>query len=86
MYQLARTLKLGHDITGNSTVQEMTPPTPTPRSRTKWAIKQDTCCNAARRPTQTMALPRATFYNRSIVPTRLGGEAVQGVHNALDLT
>ena len=61
------------------------PPPLTPLSRTAWGIARDTRCDPGARPVQTMALLEAPFYSRALVQTRLQGETVVGVHEALDL-
>jgi carotenoid 1,2-hydratase len=79
------TLALGLDIAANGQVQEITPPPLTPLGPTAWAIKRDTRCDAGAKPRQTMAMLEAPFYSRSVVETRIEGETVTGVHEALDL-
>ena len=79
-------LALGLDFAPDGMARQIDPPPLTPLGRTKWAIARDTRCDAGHRPRQTMALLDAPFYSRSLVQTRLDGETVQGVHEALDLT
>ncbi len=79
------TLALGLDVAANGTVREITPPPLTPLGRTLWAMPRDTRCDAGARPRQTMAMLDAPFYSRSLVRTRIDGETVVGVHEALDL-
>ena len=79
------TLALGLDIAADGRTQQITPPPLTPLRRTAWGIARDTRCDAGTTPRQTMALLEAPFYSRSLVETRIDGETVVGVHEALDL-
>lgn len=79
------TLALGLDFAADGRASEIAPPPLTALTRTAWAISRDTRCDAGARPRQVMALLDAPFYSRSLVETRLGGETVTGVHEALDL-
>lgn len=79
------TLALGLDISTTGDAQEITPPPLTALRRTGWGISRDTRSDAGHRPRQTMALLDAPFYSRSVVQTQIEGEAVSGVHEALDL-
>ena len=79
------TLELGLDIAANGEVQEITPPPLTRFARTRWLVARDTRSDAGFQPRQEMALLDAPFYSRSLVRTRLDGEEVVGVHEALDL-
>lgn len=80
------TLALGLDIAANGHAQVIDPPPLARLARTKWAIARDTRCDAGARPRQVMALLDAPFYSRSVVQTRIHGETVEGVHEALDLS
>ena len=79
------TLALGLDVAVDGSVRQIAPPPLTALGRTKWGIARDTRCDVGHRPRQTMALLDAPFYSRSLVQTRIDGETVQGVHEALDL-
>lgn len=78
-------LALGLDIAADGTAQVMDLPPLAAIGRTGWAIARDTRCDPGARPCQRMALLDAPFYSRSVVETRLQGETVIGVHEALDL-
>ena len=79
------TLALGLDIAADGRVAEISPPPLTPFARTRWQVSRDTRCDPGFQPRQEMALLDAPFYSRSLVRTRLKGEEVVGVHEALDL-
>ena len=79
------TLALGLDVAADGRAVQVTPPPLTALPRTGWQISRDTRCDAGHRPRQVMALLDAPFYSRSLVSTRIDGEDVTGVHEALDL-
>ena len=79
------TLALGLNVAADGVAEEMTPPPLTPLSRTRWQISRDTRCDPGHKPRQTMAMLDAPFYSRSLVQTKIEGETVTGVHEALDL-
>ncbi len=79
-------LEVSLDIAADGQVTEVAPPPLTPLRRTAWGIARDTRCDVGAQPRQTMALLEAPFYSRALVQTQIGGETVQGVHEALDLT
>jgi carotenoid 1,2-hydratase len=60
-------------------------PPPTRLARSAWAVRRETRADPGFRPRQVMAMLDAPFYCRSVVETRLQGEVVRGVHEALDL-
>ncbi len=60
-------------------------PPPARFRRSLWAVRRTTRADPGTRPRQVMAMLDAPFYCRSVVETRLGGETVRGVHEALDL-
>lgn len=70
----------------NGDAQHVKSPDSTPFKRTLWALRRDTRADAGTSPRQVKAMLDAPFYSRSVVETRLDGEVVQGVHEALDLT
>ena len=79
-------LTLGLDISASGAVTDAAQPPLARLPRTKWLLPRDTRCDAGLTPRQIMPLLDAPFYSRSVVQTHLGGEDVQGVHEALDLT
>ena len=54
--------------------------------RSLWRVRRDTRADPGTVPQQVLGMLDAPFYSRSAVATRLDGEAVTGVHEALDLT
>jgi carotenoid 1,2-hydratase len=66
-------------------VEPLDAPPPVPFRRSLWAVRRETRADPGHRPRQVLAMLDAPFYCRSVVETRLGGEVVQGVHEALDL-
>lgn len=60
-------------------------PPRTPFKRSLWQIRRETRADPGTTPRQVMAMLDAPFYARSVVKTRLNGEDVIGVHEALDL-
>ena len=79
------TLALGLDVAADGAVEVTEPPPLTPLKRTAWGISRNTRCDAGAAPRQTMALLEAPFYSRCLVQTQIDGEAVEGVHETLDL-
>jgi carotenoid 1,2-hydratase len=71
------------DAEGGATPFEAPPLTRFARSR--WAVRRETRADPGAEPRQVMPMLDAPFYCRSVVETRLEGEVVQGVHEALDL-
>ncbi len=53
--------------------------------RSLWQIRRDTRADPGTTPRQVMNMLDAPFYSRSAVTTRINGEDVTGVHEALDL-
>lgn len=78
-------LALGLKIAADGRAREIAPPPEAGFSRTLWGLARTTRADPGHRPRQVMALLDAPFYSRSIVSTRIGGEASTGVHEALDL-
>lgn len=60
-------------------------PPRTPFKRTLWALRRETRADPGTTPHQIKPMLDAPFYSRSVVETQIGGERVQGVHEALDL-
>ena len=79
------TLALGLDVAADGTCTQIVPPPMASLGRTWWALPRTTRCDAGAQPRQTMAMLDAPFYSRSVVETRIDGEQVTGVHEALDL-
>ena len=50
-----------------------------------WQIRRETRADPGIVPRQVMGMLDAPFYSRSVVATEIDGEAVTGVHEALDL-
>ena len=74
---------IGFDHRGAARVVDAPPSAPF--KRTLWALRRETRADAGTTPKQVKAMLDAPFYSRSVVETTLGGEVVQGVHEALDL-
>jgi carotenoid 1,2-hydratase len=66
-------------------VEPFQAPPPTPFRRSLWGVKRETRADPGSRPRQVLAMLDAPFYCRSVVETKLAGETVRGVHEALDL-
>ncbi len=79
--ELAAGLSFGRD--GSVTRAPMPPKARLPRSL--WAVRRETRADAGATPRQKRGMLDAPFYTRSVVETRLQGETVTGVHEALDL-
>ncbi len=60
-------------------------PKRTPFKRTLWALRRETRADPGVTPKQIKPMLDAPFYSRSVVQTRINGETVEGVHEALDL-
>ncbi len=69
----------------DGTVREVEAPPLIKMRRSLWAVRRETRCDPGFRPRQIKAMLDAPFYCRSVVETQIGGEIVQGVHEALDL-
>lgn len=54
-------------------------------ARPFWQVRRETRADAGFAPHQVKPMLDAPFYNRSMVKTRLNGQEVTGVHEALDL-
>ena len=68
---------------GRATVTKVPPPAKLRRSL--WALLRTTRADPGVSPQQVKPMLDAPFYNRSVVKTRINGEYVVGVHEALDL-
>ena len=74
---------IAFDVAGGARMVEAPPRTRFRRSL--WQVRRETRADPGVRPRQVLAMLDAPFYARSAVTTRIGGEAVTGVHEALDL-
>jgi carotenoid 1,2-hydratase len=71
------------DDAGRARVVQAPPRTPFRRSL--WQVRRETRADPGTTPRQVLPMLDAPFYSRSSVTTRIGGEQVTGVHEALDL-
>ncbi len=55
-----------------------------PLAGTGWRVQRQLRCDAGVRPQVLRTLEDTPFYNRSVVGTQLGGEAVVAVHESFD--
>ena len=69
----------------DGTSRHVAAPCSTPFRRTAWALRRETRADPGTTPRQVKTMLDAPFYSRSVVETRIDGETVQGVHEALDL-
>ena len=69
----------------DGTVEEISAPPEAKISRSLWAVKRKTRCDLGYKPKQIKHMLDAPFYTRSAVRTKLYGEELTGVHEALDL-
>ncbi len=74
---------IAFDPAGNA--QHIAAPPAKPFKRTLWALRRETRADAGTKAKQIKPMLDAPFYSRSVVETRINGETVQGVHEALDL-
>lgn len=54
-------------------------------NRSRWLVRRETRADPGVRPREVLPMLDAPFYTRAAVQTQLNGEAVTGVHEALDL-
>lgn len=54
-------------------------------ARSQWLVRRETRADSGTQPYQVQPMLDAPFYARSVVKTRIHGETVTGVHEALDL-
>ncbi|MBE0412592.1 MAG: carotenoid 1,2-hydratase [Yoonia sp.] len=71
------------DADGTARIVDAPPRTPFKRSL--WQVRRETRADPGVTPKQVLNMLDAPFYSRSAVQTRLSGEVVTGVHEALDL-
>ncbi|WP_254797025.1 carotenoid 1,2-hydratase [Sulfitobacter albidus] len=69
----------------DGTARMVDAPPRTAFKRTLWALRRETRADPGTTPRQIKPMLDAPFYSRSVVQTQIGGESVQGVHEALDL-
>jgi carotenoid 1,2-hydratase len=69
----------------DGSARQVVAPPLTPFRRSLWRVRRETRADPGTVPKQTLHMLDAPFYSRSVVTTRLNGEAVTGVHEALDL-
>lgn len=74
---------IAFDIDGHARLTEAPPRTRF--RRTNWLVRRETRADPGVVPKQVLPMLDAPFYSRSVVRTRLDGETVEGVHEALDL-
>jgi len=79
------TLGTALHVAPDGAVSDFAAPPLAPFARSRWAVRRETRADPGTRPRQVMAMLDAPFYCRSVVETRLEGETVRGVHEALDL-
>ncbi len=72
-------------VRADGTVEPWEAPPPARLARSLWAVRRETRADPGHRPRQVLAMLDAPFYCRSVVETKLSGEVVRGVHEALDL-
>lgn len=69
----------------DGSVEQITAPPQTRLSRSLWAVKRKTRSDIGYKPTQVKHMLDAPFYTRSAIKTRIDGEEITGIHEALDL-
>ncbi|MEM1314551.1 MAG: carotenoid 1,2-hydratase [Pseudomonadota bacterium] len=65
--------------------ERIAPPPKARLSRGLWGVRRETRADAGSSPRTAMRLENAPFYTRSALATRIHGEDVLGMHEALDL-
>lgn len=80
------TLDATFAFAANGRAAELDAPPATPFKRTLWALRRETRADPGTTPRQIKPMLDAPFYSRSVVETKINGETVCGVHEALDLT
>ncbi|MBS0579127.1 MAG: carotenoid 1,2-hydratase [Proteobacteria bacterium] len=73
-------------VSARGAVEPFSAPPPVPLPRSRWGIAQEAPADPGCAPRLQMRLEDAPFYSRSLVATRLCGEAVTAVHESLSLT
>lgn len=69
----------------DGSISKITAPPLTSMRRSLWAVRRETRADAGFQPRQTKMMLDAPFYCRAGVQTKINGQVVQGVHEALDL-
>ncbi|MET4101658.1 carotenoid 1,2-hydratase [Roseovarius sp. MBR-78] len=78
-------LALGLRFDAGGSAQEITPPPKARLRRSLWALARETRADPGHIPRQVLPMLDAPFYCRAAVQTRIDGEDIVGVHEALDL-
>ncbi len=79
------TLDVALKFARDGSVSVMDPPPRARLARSQWLVRRETRADAGTQPYQVQAMLDAPFYTRSVVKSRIHGETVVGVHEALDL-
>ncbi len=74
---------IAFDAQGRARTVAAPPPVALPS--TFWRIRRGVRADPGSRPREALSMLDAPFYSRSLVETRIGGEPLTGVHEALDL-
>ena len=69
----------------DGTARSVPAPPRTAFKRSLWQVRRETRADPGVTPRQVLPMLDAPFYSRSAVQTTINGEAVTGVHEALDL-
>ena len=80
------TLNAAFAFDGDGGAQAITAPPKARLRRPFWMVRRDTRADAGYTPRQVRPMLDAPFYNRSAIRTKLHGEEVTGIYEALDLT
>ena len=78
-------LSVSLKFNSNGLVEEMKAPPETRLSRSLWAVNRKTRSDIGYKPRQIKHMLDAPFYTRAGIKTKIFGEEVIGVHEALDL-
>lgn len=79
------TLQAALAFDGTGAGRSIAAPPRTAFRRSNWLLRRETRADTGTIPRQVKPMLDAPFYNRAVVETVIGGERVQGVHEALDL-
>jgi carotenoid 1,2-hydratase len=79
-------LNLGLKFKDNGEIEELNNPPPKSKlSRSLWTVRRETRSDLDFKPKQVKYMLDTPFYTRSAIETKIFGEKVVGVHEALDL-
>ncbi len=78
-------LSIALKFNNDGSVEEVTAPPETYLPRSLWAVKRKTRADSGYKPRQIKHMLDAPFYTRSAIKTKVYGEELIGVHEALDL-